>query len=182
MPSSQEPLPVLHGPRVTLRPMRDDEAAGLAVRLATDEQTSSRMGVNPATIERWITHDDVSTYAVEHNSEVIGVITFEEIDDPDYMAASMDIGMFAGSTDRGLGSETLRVLATYLIDQRGHHRLTIDPAADNARAIRAYEKVGFRPIGIAREYERLDDGSWHDNLIMDLLAKELSRLPDNSAS
>lgn len=176
MPDTPATLPVLSGPRVTLRPMLESETLEIARRLATDEQTAPRMGSKPTTIARWIGDDDVFTYVVERGETIVGVITFEEIDDPDYEAASMDIGMFAGSTDRGLGTETLRVLATYLIDGRGHHRLTIDPAADNARAIRAYEKVGFRPIGIARKYERLDDGSWHDNLLMDLLAEEFERI------
>ncbi len=71
----------------------------------------------------------------------------------------------------------MRTLATHLIDDLGHHRLTIDPAADNAAAIRAYEKVGFRPVGVMRRYERGSDGTWHDNLLMDLLAAELLRDP-----
>ena len=58
-----------------------------------------------------------------------------------------------------------------LIDERGHHRVTIDPATGNAAAIRAYEKVGFRPVGIMRSYERDQDGrGWHDGLLMELLA------------
>ena len=55
----------------------------------------------------------------------------------------------------------------------GHHRLVIDPAADNAAAIRCYSKVGFRPVGVMRKYERGVDGTWHDGLLMDLLAHEL---------
>ncbi len=66
-------------------------------------------------------------------------------------------------------------LATHLIDDRGHHRLSIDPAAANARAIAAYAKVGFRPVGIMRRYQRLADGTWVDALLMDLLADELVR-------
>ena len=49
----------------------------------------------------------------------------------------------------------------------------VDPAADNAAAIRAYTKVGFRPVGIERRAERGADGNWHDVLLMDLLAEEL---------
>jgi hypothetical protein len=56
---------------------------------------------------------------------------------------------------------------------RGHHRLTIDPAASNARAIAAYAKVGFRPVGIMRQYERGPDGTWHDGLLMELLREDL---------
>ena len=65
-------------------------------------------------------------------------------------------------------------LARYLIRVRGHHRVTIDPAADNERAIRAYGRVGFRPVGIMRAYERGPDGAWHDGLLMDLLADDLT--------
>ena len=55
---------------------------------------------------------------------------------------------------RGIGTEAVRRVVRLLIDERGHHRITIDPAAENAAAIRAYEKVGFRPVGIMRGYER----------------------------
>jgi aminoglycoside 6'-N-acetyltransferase len=56
---------------------------------------------------------------------------------------------------------------------RGHHRFTIDPAIANGRAIAAYAKLGFRPVGTMRSYERGNDGSWHDSLLMDLLGDEL---------
>jgi aminoglycoside 6'-N-acetyltransferase len=60
-----------------------------------------------------------------------------------------------------------------LFDERGHHRITIDPAADNSAAIRCYEKVGFRRVGVMRRYERDVGGAgWHDGLLMELLAGE----------
>ena len=60
-----------------------------------------------------------------------------------------------------------------LIDERGHHRITIDPAVDNVAAIRAYEKAGFRRIGVMRKSERDADGhGWHDSLLMELLAED----------
>ena len=57
--------------------------------------------------------------------------------------------------------------------ERGHHRVTIDPSAQNVRAIRSCERAGFRAVGIMRRYERDPDGQWHDGLLMDLLADEL---------
>ena len=51
--------------------------------------------------------------------------------------------------------------------------MSIDPAAANERAIRAYERVGFRRVGVMRAYERGPDGTWHDGLLMDLLRDEL---------
>ena len=63
-------------------------------------------------------------------------------------------------------------MARHLIHDRGHHRLTIDPAAHNERAIRCYEKVGFKRVGIMREYWLDPEGVWRDGLLLDLLARE----------
>ncbi len=62
------------------------------------------------------------------------------------------------------------------MQDRGHHRLVIDPAADNEAAIRCYAAVGFRPVGVLRRYERDVDGAGrHDGLLMDLLAEDLAQ-------
>ncbi len=77
---------------------------------------------------------------------------------------------------RGIGSAALRSVVRQLIEERGHHRVTIDPAVANAAAIRAYEKAGFRTVGVMRGYERDAGGEgWHDNLLMELLASDLAR-------
>jgi aminoglycoside 6'-N-acetyltransferase len=60
-------------------------------------------------------------------------------------------------------------LANYLFDHRGHHRLVIDPAANNEAAIACYSTVGFKPVGVMRSYERSADGSWSDGLLMDMI-------------
>jgi aminoglycoside 6'-N-acetyltransferase len=65
-------------------------------------------------------------------------------------------------------------VARWLFEVRGHHRIVIDPAAANARAIRAYSAVGFRPVGVMRAYERRPDGTWADGLLMDLLPDDLA--------
>jgi aminoglycoside 6'-N-acetyltransferase len=61
-----------------------------------------------------------------------------------------------------------------MLEARGHHRLIIDPAAANERAIKAYAAIGFKPVGVMRRYQRAADGTWHDGLLMDLLAEEFS--------
>jgi aminoglycoside 6'-N-acetyltransferase len=48
------------------------------------------------------------------------------------------------------------------------------PGVAAAAAIRCYERAGFRPVGIMREYERGAGGVWHDGLLMDLLASDLT--------
>jgi aminoglycoside 6'-N-acetyltransferase len=86
----------------------------------------------------------------------------------------MDIYVDPEVHGRGVGTDAIRTLSRHLIDDRGHHRLTIDPAAHNEAAIRCYTKAGFKPIGIGRQAERGPDGTWHDSLLMDLLADELT--------
>lgn len=46
---------------------------------------------------------------------------------------------------RGIGSAVLRLFVERLVEQ-GHRTIVIDPDPNNTRAVRAYEKAGFRAI------------------------------------
>jgi len=110
--------------------------------------------------------------AIEVEGETAGVLMVGEEEEADYRCVSIDLGLAAAHQGRGLGPEAIRLVIDHMIEARGHHRFTIDPAADNERAIRAYAAVGFRPVGVMRCYERAPDGTWRDGLLMDLLAEE----------
>jgi aminoglycoside 6'-N-acetyltransferase len=118
---------------------------------------------------------DEEGFAIELDGRVIGYIQAVEETEPDFRHAGIDLFLATDVQGQGLGPDAIRALAVHLIDARGHHRITIDPAADNVRAIAAYAKVGFRPVGVMRRYQRLPDGRWVDALLMDLLADELVR-------
>lgn len=102
------------------------------------------------------------------------MIQFTEQLEPRYRHASIDVFQDRSLHGRGIGTAAVRRVVEHLIEDRGHHRITIDPAATNAAAIRSYAKVGFRPVGVMRQYERAvdDDDSWHDGLLMELLVNE----------
>jgi aminoglycoside 6'-N-acetyltransferase len=117
---------------------------------------------------------ELAVWAIEAGGGVVGLIQAHEETDRQYRHAGIDIVLAERGQDRGLGTDAVRTVARWLIGARGHHRLTIDPAAHNARAIATYAKVGFRPVGVMRRYEGDLDGSWHDGLLMDLLADELT--------
>ena len=113
-------------------------------------------------------------FAIEVGDTLIGAIGYSEEETPDYRHAGIDLFLATDSQGRGLGPEALCLLGRHLIEERGHHRLVIDPAASNERAIKAYERAGFKPVGVMRSYERGPDGTFHDGLLMDLLAEELA--------
>ena len=161
----------LAGPRVTLRSTTPDDAATLTPIRNEPEVVRWWSELEPGEMDEWVLQDTV--LVIDVGDETIGAIQFDEEEDPMYRRAGIDVYLTATRQGQGLGSEAVRVLARYLIEERGHHRLTIDPAAANRAAIRAYEKVGFRPVGVMRSYEQGPDGSWHDGLLMELLADEL---------
>jgi aminoglycoside 6'-N-acetyltransferase len=75
---------------------------------------------------------------------------------------------------QGIGTEVVMRLARLLLEERGHHRITIDPATANLAAIRAYTKAGFSAVGVMRRAERDVGGSgWHDSLLMELVAGDV---------
>ena len=115
------------------------------------------------------------TFAIVLDGAVVGCIQYNEEADPDYSSAALDIFVSAAVHGCGVGSDAMRTLIAWLIDVRGQHRLTVDPAAANARAIHVYEKLGFRPVGVLRQYERVAGGSRRDALLMELLAAEFAR-------
>jgi len=85
----------------------------------------------------------------------------------------IDLFLATRAQGRGLGPDSIRTVARWLFEARGHHRLTIDPLVANEAAIGAYTRVGFRPVGVMRRYGRDGTGTWQDGLLMDLLAGEL---------
>jgi aminoglycoside 6'-N-acetyltransferase len=168
--------PVLAGPRVTIRPGRPGDAGRLHEILA--EPSVARWWGAPEpvpAIEADLAGDDSSILLViETGGEIAGGIQFSEENDPMYRHAGIDIYLAGRVQGQGAGREAVALLARYLFERRGHHRITIDPAAANERAIRSYASVGFRPVGVLRQYERGPDGSFHDGLLMDLLRGELT--------
>jgi len=158
--------PTLHGNRVTLRPLAEPDIAPLNA-LVAQSGVREWWGTDP-------TVEEENAFAIEVDGELAGWLAFYEEDDPDYRHGGLDIFVAPAFQGRGLGREALSLATRWLLTERGHHRLIIDPAAANERAIKVYASIGFKPVGIMRRYERGPDGTWHDGLLMDLLAEEFS--------
>ncbi len=169
--------PVLRGQRVVLVPVTAEHVPDLRRILRTPE-VWHRWGDDDES-PQWPLDDPSATpFAVLLDGVVRGMVQYSEEDEPAYRHASIDIFLDPLVHGRGAGRDAVRTVARHLVRERGHHRLVIDPAADNEPAIRCYAAVGFRPVGIMRRYERDADGTgWHDGLLMDLLAEDLAEPP-----
>lgn len=166
--------PVLHGTATTLRPVQPQDAQRLTEILATPEVARWWPGFDAARVDSdLINATDTKVFAVEADGQVVGSIQYVEEPSVEYRHASIDVFLDPAWHGKGLGTDAVRTLARHLVHDRGHHRLAIDPAADNERAIRTYRRVGFREVGVMRRYERGPDGTWHDGLLMDLLDSDL---------
>ena len=164
----------LRGERVTLRPITVADIPRLAEIAAEPEMAHWWLGLTEDDLrEKARPEEDAMVFVIEEGGEVVGLVEAGEENEPDYRHASIDIFVTAARRGQGLGADAIRTLARHLFEDRGHHRITIDPAATNERAIRVYESVGFKRVGIMRNYERGVDGEWHDGLLLDLLRDEL---------
>ncbi|WP_072805676.1 GNAT family N-acetyltransferase [Rhodococcoides yunnanense] len=164
---------ILDGDIVQLETVCEAHVGDLRRILHTPE-VHARWGDDDAA-ESWPFDDPESVrLAIVLRGSVVGMIQYGEESEPMYRHASIDIFVDPEVHGQGIGQDSVRTLARHLIDDRGHHRLVIDPAADNAAAIACYSAVGFQPVGIMRAYERDVGGDrFHDGLLMDLVADEL---------
>lgn len=164
----------LRGERVTLRPLEVADAPRLAEIAAEPEVARWWLGLTEDDLrEKAGPEEDALVFAVELDGRLLGLAEAGEEDEPDYRHANIDLFLSTAWHGQGLGADTVRTLARWLFEQRGHHRITIDPAVANERAIRSYERVGFRRVGVMRRYERGVDGKWHDGLLLDLVPEDL---------
>ncbi|HJV08042.1 MAG TPA: GNAT family protein [Acidimicrobiales bacterium] len=163
---------MLQGNQVTLRPVTEDDVPALVEFFAIPEVAEWWPGENEERLRAALQEDDGVGLVIQLDGTMIGYMQYYEETDPDYRHATIDITLHPDWCNRGLGTDALRTLARHLFDDLGHHRITIDPALSNVRAIASYRKVGFRDIGVMRRYERANDGAWRDSLLMDLLVEE----------
>jgi aminoglycoside 6'-N-acetyltransferase len=170
-------MPDLVEGAIRIRPGTEDEVPALLEAISDDELirwwprelwheiTNTLLGQEP----------DAYGFLVEVDGQIAGYAQYWEEVDPNYRHAGIDIVLGAGFRDRGVGTTVVRMMAGWLFEVRGHHRIMIDPNAANGRAIRSYEKVGFRPVGVMRQYEWDHHlGRWTDALLMEMLADDLT--------
>ena len=179
LPFPRNPAPMV-GPRLTLIPLEDIDRALDAVLwdIVRSPEVAAWWSEPAQEFKDWPLGEDVERrYAITLGEDrtPVGMISWWSMDNEHYEHAGIDLFISGAVHGVGLGREAVYLMARRLFDQ-GHHRLAIDPAAANTRAIRCYESVGFRKVGRMRGYEwSADNSGWQDGMLMDCLPGDLMR-------
>lgn len=178
--SSLGSLTKLSGKRVVLSPLSEADVPALRELHSTPEVTA--WWGRPAD-DFPFDDPDATRFAILYDGEIAGLIQFGEELEPDYRYAWIDIFVDPRRQRRGVGSDAIATLVRHLTEERGHHRITIDPAPDNEAAIRCYEKAGFRRVGVLEAAWRDPaTGRWRDALLMELVVRPSESPPRTSCN
>ncbi|WP_411953847.1 GNAT family N-acetyltransferase [Alkalibacillus sp. S2W] len=105
------------------------------------------------------------------NEITIGVTSLINIDYKNRNAESIiDIGE-KEYWGQGYGTEALNLLLNYAFQELNLHRVSLKVFSFNEKAIRLYQKLGFKEEGKSRQ-SLFRNGQWHDIIHMGILAEE----------
>lgn len=126
-------------------------------------------------LEEGVLGDFFFEIRVLENDHLVGFIGLNDIQ---WNHGDCWIGIGIGDRDywgKGYGTDAMRVVLRYAFDELNLYRVTLGVFAYNPRAIRSYEKAGFRMEGVERSAVQRD-GSRADIYIMGLLREEWEAL------
>jgi RimJ/RimL family protein N-acetyltransferase len=171
---------VLDGNSVTLRPWLEEDLpvfTDLRNDVRLQAQLLSRVrGSRPVQVREWLESftgqaDRILLVITEKaHKTALGYIQVTDLNSLD-ARADLGICLVNRAQGRGLGGEAISMLADHLRDQWHLRKLSLRVRADNAAALRCYEKLGFERCGLLRQHVFIS-GIWHDIVLMELFLAE----------
>ncbi|RGE21077.1 GNAT family N-acetyltransferase [Leucobacter sp. wl10] len=159
------------GPCVTLRAPAEADRDPLLAILAEPEVAQWWVGYTPERVQQEFIEAPETTRIIEVGGECAGAMYVLRGDDPEYPTTVMHIFIGTGFRGRRIGEEAL-ALAIREEFAEGISRVTLDPNVGNEGAIRSYERLGFRRIGVLRDYQVRPGGRLEDALFLDLTRRD----------
>jgi RimJ/RimL family protein N-acetyltransferase len=178
--------PTIDGQRIILRPLVASDAADLLADLDDVEArrlTGTHRTFTSAETAQWArtrsdTDDRIDLVIVERTTgQWLGEVVVNDWD-PANRSCGFRIALTRSARDQGYGTEATRLLIDYVfevIDDPPVNRVELEVFAFNPRAIRVYERIGFRREGVRRQALRWDD-AYVDAVVMSIVRSDL--LPD----
>jgi diamine N-acetyltransferase len=177
---------MIRGTRITLRPATKNNRRDIYMWLVASDVTASMMGsptfpeVSIPTWEEFLgdyaphffdgsrPHSGCS-FIIEGDGEAVGHINYDGLD-TERSIAELDIWMRSQDCcSHGYGTDAMVTLMRYLHADFAVETFIVRPSRRNRRAIRAYEKVGFRPspLSLADQTSTYGDGDYSDTITLE---------------
>lgn len=117
--------------------------------------------------------DDRETYWMIETKQgvTIGRIFYRGLQQKDRQAEVVIMIGEKAYWGKGYGTDAMMTFLDYMFSQRNMHRIWLTVFAFNQRAIKSYQKCGFKLEGTARE-DAFFDGRWQDHLHLGILQHE----------
>ena len=176
--------PFLIGPAVYLRPLELDDAATILPWFNDPEVTRLLRRCRPITLaeeqeflQRLRSAETEVRFgiALREADQLIGTAGLRGIDDRNRHS---EFGISIGEKQhwgKGHGTEATGLVMRYAFQTLNLNRLWLHVYEYNARAIRVYEKLGFRVEGRLRQ-DTFREGRYWDTLVMGVLREEVERV------
>jgi RimJ/RimL family protein N-acetyltransferase len=172
----------LIGKKCFLSPMEISDADKYTTWL-NDQEVVKHLSLSTAVITVESEKGFLSSLSQNHN---YGIIDFESeqligsigLMNIDHIHQTAEIGIFIGNKDywgKGFGSEALSLLISYAYQTLNLHNIMLKVFSINTRAIKCYEKIGFKKIGVIREAINKDKQK-HDIILMDILPTDFKKV------
>lgn len=174
----RDPVTFLAGERISLCPLRREDAYQYTVWLNDEEVSQFLLMHLPLTVEAELEIlDRMLTQKVDEGlvlgiwlgkpRKLIGGVGLHEIHQRDRHA---ELGVFIGEKEqwgKGLGPEAMRLLTRYGFETLNLRKILLRHYNHNNRGRAAYEKLGFQEVGRLKEH-RWIAGAWRDEIVMEL--------------
>jgi RimJ/RimL family protein N-acetyltransferase len=158
------------GKLVQLVTINKEKDAELWAKWNIDSDYTRLLDVGPSylyprkQIETWIEEiDDGSCEFAIHAIQEDKVIGDVGLGDFDRAAGTAWVGIGIGDMDfrgKGYGTDAMQIILRYAFEELNLHRVNLSVFAYNKRAIRSYEKCGFKYEGLMREFIYKEDKRW----------------------
>ena len=167
------------GTKCYLSPIDENDAEKFTEWLNDLEMTQYMTPLYPSVVNVQNERSALEKLAKGHKYSIIEITSNELIGncgfgDIDHLNQKTEVGIFIGNKNywgKGYGTEALCLLLDYGFKALNLHNITLRVVSFNERAIKSYEKVGFKFIGRQRETVTKDKKRY-DMILMDILYNE----------
>ena len=168
----------LIGKKCYLAPMRIEDVEKYAV-WANDQEVAEYLQFASSIISIETERLIIDRLSKEHNYAIVDSITDELIGNIglmkiNHLDRTAELGIFIGNKSywsKGYGTEAMCLLINYAYQKLNLNNIILNVYSYNERAIRAYEKIGFKKIGERRE-ALIRNRKKHNIILMDILPED----------